>query len=132
MYMMYVDESGDCGLVNSPTRFFVLTGLVLHELRWRDYPEQLIAFRRRIRHQFGLRLREELHAATRGALFACRKRKRGLASPEESYYSDEPRFRFQHYCITNLGNCQTGFDVDVRAYQAGVQGPVRHRKITPL
>ena len=33
MYLMYVDESGDSGLVNSPTRYFVLTGMVVHELR---------------------------------------------------------------------------------------------------
>ncbi|MBK7203929.1 MAG: DUF3800 domain-containing protein [Anaerolineae bacterium] len=30
MYLMYVDESGDCGLTNSPTRYFVLTGLILN------------------------------------------------------------------------------------------------------
>ena len=64
MYLMYVDESGDCGLVNSPTRYFVLTGLVIHELRWRSCLEQIIAFRRHIRVKYGLRLREELHAAT--------------------------------------------------------------------
>ena len=29
---MYVDESGDVGLVGSPTRYFVLVGLVVHEL----------------------------------------------------------------------------------------------------
>ena len=32
MFLMYVDESGDAGLVGSPTRYFVLTGLVVHEL----------------------------------------------------------------------------------------------------
>ena len=63
MYLMYVDESGDSGLVNSPTRYFVLTGLVLHELRWRPYLDQLIAFRRRMKAAHGLKLREEIHAA---------------------------------------------------------------------
>ena len=63
MYLMYVDESGDCGLVNSPTRYFVLTGLVVHELRWQAYLDQLIGFRQRIKQRFGLRLREELHAS---------------------------------------------------------------------
>jgi len=29
---MYVDESGDPGLVGSPTEHFLLTGLVVHEL----------------------------------------------------------------------------------------------------
>lgn len=60
---MYVDESGDIGLSGSPTRYFVLTGLVVHELRWQNYLDQLIAFRQRLRLTFGFRLREELHAA---------------------------------------------------------------------
>lgn len=63
MYMMYVDESGDPGLVASPTRYFVLSGVVVHELRWRDYLDQLLDFRRRMQRAFGLRLREEIHAA---------------------------------------------------------------------
>jgi len=62
---MYVDESGDCGLQlhNSPTRYFVLTGVVLHERMWKNTLDRLINFRRRLRASFGLRLREELHAA---------------------------------------------------------------------
>jgi hypothetical protein len=63
MYLMYVDESGDCGLDKSPTRYFVLTGLVIHELRWRPYVERLIAFRREMKMQFGLHQREEIHAS---------------------------------------------------------------------
>lgn len=31
MYFMYVDESGDPGMLVSPTRYFVLSGLVVHE-----------------------------------------------------------------------------------------------------
>jgi Protein of unknown function (DUF3800) len=60
---MYVDESGDCGLVNSPSRYFVLSGLVFHELRWRTYLTQLVDFRRRMRAQHGLKLREEIHVS---------------------------------------------------------------------
>jgi hypothetical protein len=63
MYVMYVDESGDSGLVGSPTNYFVLTGLVVHELRWQVYLDQLIEFRRKLKAQFGLRLREEIHAS---------------------------------------------------------------------
>ena len=63
MFVMYVDESGDCGLQNSPSRYFVLTGVVIHELRWQPYLDQLIDFRRRMKLQFGLKLREELHAS---------------------------------------------------------------------
>ena len=60
---MYVDESGDSGMVNSPTRYFALTGLVVHELRWRESLNSLIAFRQRMKGAFGLKLREEIHAA---------------------------------------------------------------------
>jgi len=63
MYLMYVDESGDIGLVNSPTRYFVLVGLVLHELRWQQTREALVQFRQMLRERFGFKLREELHAS---------------------------------------------------------------------
>ena len=62
MYVMYVDESGDCGLVGSPTDYFVLTGLVIHELRWQDALHTVIDFRRGIKSKFGLGVRDELHA----------------------------------------------------------------------
>lgn len=63
MYLMYVDESGDSGLNNTPTNYFALTGLVVHELRWRTYLEELILFRARMKEKFGLKLREEFHAS---------------------------------------------------------------------
>jgi hypothetical protein len=60
---MYVDESGDSGLVGSPTRYFMLSGLVIHELRWSEALDQLIEFRKRMRNSFGLLMREEIHSA---------------------------------------------------------------------
>lgn len=63
MYIMYVDESGDTGLVNSPTRYFALSGLTVHESRWRDLLNQLVAFRRTMRAVHGLPLRTEIHAS---------------------------------------------------------------------
>jgi len=63
MYLMYVDESGDIGLDKSPTRYFVLTGLILHELRWETNLNNLIGFRRNLRQQFGMKLQEEFHAS---------------------------------------------------------------------
>jgi len=63
MYMMYVDESGDVGLLGSPTRYFVLTGLVIHELRWKQTQEELLIFRKDLKQKFGLRLRDEIHAS---------------------------------------------------------------------
>jgi hypothetical protein len=63
MYLMYIDESGDCGLLNSPTNHFVLSGLVLHESAWQLCLDRLIAFRHRMKAEHGLKLREEIHAA---------------------------------------------------------------------
>ncbi|CAM3542841.1 DUF3800 domain-containing protein [Sphingobacterium prati] len=61
MYLMYVDESGDVGLHNSPTRYFVLSAIVIHELRWRQTLENLVEFRRFLRDSKGLKLRDEIH-----------------------------------------------------------------------
>lgn len=63
MFLMYVDESGDPGLTNSPCRYYVLSGLVLHELRWRAVLDRIVEFRWRMRDVYGLKVREELHAA---------------------------------------------------------------------
>ncbi|TDA63473.1 MAG: DUF3800 domain-containing protein [Chloroflexi bacterium] len=63
MYLMYVDESGDVGLAGSPTQHFVLTGIVMHELRWSGYLDQLVDFRKRMLKTFGLHMREEIHAS---------------------------------------------------------------------
>jgi hypothetical protein len=62
MYLFYVDESGDIGLTGSPTRYFVLSGFVVHELKWNEVLDSIINFRRHIRNRYGLKLREEIHA----------------------------------------------------------------------
>jgi len=63
---MYVDESGDCGHIignGSKTRYFILCGLVLHELKWKEILDSLIDFRKQMKAAFGLRLREEIHSS---------------------------------------------------------------------
>ena len=71
--MMYVDEAGDSGLVNSPTEIYVLAALVVHELKWQSCLTQIIEFRQWARQKYDLKLREEFHAAhliTRPGKFA--------------------------------------------------------------
>ena len=63
MYLMYVDESGDTGLVNSPSPYFCLSGIVVHERRWRDFINRLVSFRRTLKSVYGLPVRSELHAS---------------------------------------------------------------------
>ncbi|MBD3266349.1 DUF3800 domain-containing protein [bacterium] len=63
MYFLYADESGDVGTRNSPTRYFCLSGFVVHELRWHETLEAIIEFRKYLKTKYGLKLREALHAA---------------------------------------------------------------------
>lgn len=60
---MYVDESGDTGLVNSPTKYFVLSGIVVHESEWRNFLNRIIALRKTLRSVYGLPIRSEIHAS---------------------------------------------------------------------
>ncbi len=62
MYLMYVDESGDTGLNNSPTQYYILSAMVFHELRWQTLLNDLIEFRRVLKTKTGLKIREEIHA----------------------------------------------------------------------
>lgn len=63
MYLMYVDESGDPGRNVIVTRYFILTGLVIHELRWKTTLDSLVQFRAHLRTTKGLKMREEIHAS---------------------------------------------------------------------
>lgn len=62
MYLMYVDECGDSGNNTSASRYFGLSGLVMHETYWRACLNDLIVFRNAMRANYGLKLREEIHA----------------------------------------------------------------------
>lgn len=63
MYLMYVDESGDSGIINSPSKYFVLSAIVIHELNWQKILEDIIDFRRYLKQKYGLLINEEIHAA---------------------------------------------------------------------
>jgi hypothetical protein len=65
MYLMYVDDSGDCGMPadGSPSNLFCLSGLVVHELRWKQTLADLAAFRRWLRCRYKVNIEDELHAA---------------------------------------------------------------------
>lgn len=63
MYLLYVDESGDTGTSNSPSRYFVLSGFVVHETAWAATLGKIQDFRTALRARYGLKRREEIHAA---------------------------------------------------------------------
>lgn len=63
MYLMYVDESGDTGIRNSPSRYFCISAIVIHESSWKNVLDDLILFRQQLKDKFGIRMREEIHAS---------------------------------------------------------------------
>lgn len=64
MYLMYVDESGDSGhLPQSPTRHYILSGLVVHELAWRTMLDDIIQMRKRFNQLYKLALKAEIHSS---------------------------------------------------------------------
>lgn len=64
MYIMYVDESGDSGqLPNSPSEFFILSGLVIPQCRWLETLDKLIKFRRQLKSKHGFKMNDEFHAS---------------------------------------------------------------------
>lgn len=60
---MYVDESGDPGKINSPTNFYILSAVILHESYWLAFLNEAIEVRRELKKTKGLLMKEELHAA---------------------------------------------------------------------
>jgi Protein of unknown function (DUF3800) len=60
---MYVDESGDPGKNNSPTRYFVLSAIIFHESYWLNILDDLINFKRQLKDRYGLLIKEEIHAS---------------------------------------------------------------------
>ena len=125
MYLMYVDESGDTGLINSPTRYFVLCGLVIHELCWEPCLEAIIDFRRAVRNRYGLKLREEIHSAqmlvTPGALSRINKGDRlAILRQFADKLASMPDLRVISVVVDKNGR-STGYDVFEKAWEALIQ-----------
>lgn len=62
MYLAYFDESGDHGLINSPTKYFVLSCLLLEDSDWLNSLDQLVQLRRQLKITHGIPTRNELKA----------------------------------------------------------------------
>jgi len=65
---MYVDESGDPGVLseiqgNENSKHFILSGLIINEQDWNLCFQRLKELRREIKKQYGLGIREEIHAS---------------------------------------------------------------------
>ena len=63
MYLAYFDESGDSGAIGeSPTRFFVLACVLVHEAVWLENLSSLVRFRSALRQRYGISRNAELKA----------------------------------------------------------------------
>lgn len=62
MYLMYVDECGDSGMKQSSSRYFILSGMVVHEAYWTETLEQVHAMRIDLESRYGFEVMRELHA----------------------------------------------------------------------
>jgi hypothetical protein len=63
MFLMYVDESGDTGIANSSTKYYILSGLIVHEQKWNDFLEAVVLFRKHLYKTKKLKFRNEIHAS---------------------------------------------------------------------
>lgn len=63
MYFAYFDESGDSGLIASPTNTFALSCILLSDKDWLSALDQTIAFRRYLNSNFHISPRSELKAS---------------------------------------------------------------------
>jgi hypothetical protein len=63
MYLCYLDESGDPGVVpGSPTPTYTVACVFVHASQWVPLFEDLLRFRRYLRQNFDLRMRQEVKA----------------------------------------------------------------------
>ena len=62
MDLIYIDESGDIGKVNSPTQEYLLVAMIIPHSRWHELDQRLHEARRRMKRQLGLDTMAEIHA----------------------------------------------------------------------
>jgi hypothetical protein len=64
MFIMYVDETRDPGLVlTSPTDYYILSGLIVNEREWNDTIQNVIDLRRFIKDHWAIKQRAEYKGA---------------------------------------------------------------------
>ena len=63
MHIIYLDESGDPGLLNSPTQYYILAGFAVHHADWHIVDYRLREFRKWAELTYGLKVGQEIHSA---------------------------------------------------------------------
>lgn len=58
MELLYVDESGDDGLVERSSDFYILSGIAVNDYHWKETFWKLMQFRQELLRRYGLRVDE--------------------------------------------------------------------------
>lgn len=61
MFFAYFDESGDDGFPKYSSPLFSLSAIYFHNTKWRNNFDKLQSFRKSVRDDYGLLLKEEIH-----------------------------------------------------------------------
>lgn len=112
MYIIYVDESGDIGLQNSPTSHFVLACVLVHDSEWLLTLDRLVDLRRDLYTKYGISTREELKstflAGGRGVMRALKwDRERRMALLREIIQYEAQRLPVKTFAIAIDKNSAT-------------------------
>jgi len=91
VHLLFVDESGDPGSKNSPTRQYLLAGLLMPAESWWGCRARLIHHRERMRDTYGVSPEAELHASE---FLGAAKNHLGMASWQ--------RMRAAHWLLRDL------------------------------
>lgn len=62
MELIYIDESGDSGTINSPTKEYLLVAMIVPEEYWYELDARIAQARQRMKIQLGLDFSAEIHA----------------------------------------------------------------------
>ena len=126
MYLLYVDESGDTGAAPpSLSRYFALSGFVVHELRWHQTLDSIIDFRRDLRARYGLKLRDEIHAqhfirAPGSAVYVAKSLRLRILREVLEFQARLPDISIVNVLVDKVGK-PAGYDVFDHAWQALIQ-----------
>jgi hypothetical protein len=94
VYLVYMDDSGDPGVhPGSPTPAFTVSCVLVRDAHWTSLFEDMIRFRRYLRANFGLRMRQEVKANELAKVALTELRHPGPEALGEARRRASPSFR---------------------------------------
>lgn len=129
---MYVDESGDVGTTGSPTKYFLLTGIVIHELRWKSILDGLVQLRTHLKTTKGLKLNEEIHASeflhTGKKLKRIKRHERvDILKQCLDWIANQPDIAVITICVNKSKSTRDPFEIAWEALINRFENTIRHK-----